>query len=454
MMNASCHWPFSTLLVLSDLTVVCGCTDPLKTRVLGHAGEESARDVWTGKRLRGLRKSFDEGVVHPYCKDCYLFSQPTGAGCKLDMENCEKGPVILQVEPSIRCNLRCPSPHCDMNNQGGTRDADFMKFEDFKRIFDSVGEHVEVLRMYNYGEPFLNADTFKMVAYAREQRPDVYIDVHTNGGPLNNDERRQAFVECGLDNAIFSIDGFWQESYEQYRRKGNVRRTLENLQSIIALRNAKGLTRPFICWRYILFKWNDSEAETSQALQFAEEIGVDQFTWLLNCGDQSWNSTRVAPGQEIWSAMQHGLWDASGEFANALFPSRRAGCPAPLRDAARLESETSSLTATPCEKLSVTVRVQNTGSTMWRAGAKRGCVLLSGFIYSGEGLSTVAHMARTELPHNMLPGECVELAVEFYAPETPGGYIAEVDMVSEFKYWFASQENPPLRMPLIVAAPA
>jgi hypothetical protein len=174
--KAPCHWPFSTLLVLSDQTVVCGCTDPGKDRILGNLSRQTAADIWSGSILDDLRSSFAEGRMHTYCSDCHLYSQPTQPGVYMQTNSIETGPVILQIEPCVRCNLRCPTAHCDLNNKGGTRDFDMLSLSDFERIFDEVAPTVQLLRMYNYGEPFFNPETTKMISYARQKQPDIFID--------------------------------------------------------------------------------------------------------------------------------------------------------------------------------------------------------------------------------------------------------------------------------------
>ena len=39
-----CHWPFTSLVVLSDLTTVCECTDGFKNRVTGNLAFNSVQD--------------------------------------------------------------------------------------------------------------------------------------------------------------------------------------------------------------------------------------------------------------------------------------------------------------------------------------------------------------------------------------------------------------------------
>jgi hypothetical protein len=48
------------------------------------------------------------------------------------------------------------------------------------------------------------------------------------------------------------------------------------------------------------------------------------------------------------------------------------------------------------------------------------------------------------------PGESADLACEFAAPDRPGRYRLELDMVDEGICWFGSTGSPTLRLPLDV----
>ena len=46
---------------------------------------------------------------------------------------------------------------------------------------------------------------------------------------------------------------------------------------------------PFLNWRYILFKWNDSDEEMNEARRLAKEqqIGVDRLCWEVSTGSSA-----------------------------------------------------------------------------------------------------------------------------------------------------------------------
>src|SRR5438128_5021086 len=66
-----CTWPWSTLVMLCDGRIVCGCADPYGKRVLGDARSASIRDVWSGPVISQLRQDLNQGGS-AFCGDCAL----------------------------------------------------------------------------------------------------------------------------------------------------------------------------------------------------------------------------------------------------------------------------------------------------------------------------------------------------------------------------------------------
>src|SRR6476661_4313104 len=66
-----CSWPWSTLVMLCDGRVVCGCADPYGKRVLGDARTGTISDIWTGSTASTLRRELNAGGSS-FCGDCPL----------------------------------------------------------------------------------------------------------------------------------------------------------------------------------------------------------------------------------------------------------------------------------------------------------------------------------------------------------------------------------------------
>ena len=69
--------------------------------------------------------------------------------------------------------------------------------------------------MNKIGEPFLNKNLSKMVAYAKASGLVEYIDLATNGSLFTKDNLSQLF-EAGLDRLNISLEGMNREQYIEY----------------------------------------------------------------------------------------------------------------------------------------------------------------------------------------------------------------------------------------------
>ncbi|HXI26313.1 MAG TPA: NBR1-Ig-like domain-containing protein [Pyrinomonadaceae bacterium] len=104
----------------------------------------------------------------------------------------------------------------------------------------------------------------------------------------------------------------------------------------------------------------------------------------------------------------------------------------------------------PNEKKTLTLRIKNTGTMLWRAYVSadgRLQVNASNTWLAEDGETVINDMdARTALPHDLKSGEEVELQLNVTAPRTPGNYILEIDMVHEGVAFFYEKNSEPLRL--------
>jgi tRNA (mo5U34)-methyltransferase len=111
--------------------------------------------------------------------------------------------------------------------------------------------------------------------------------------------------------------------------------------------------------------------------------------------------------------------------------------------------------AAPAEELLFRVRVENTGFARWLAEGERetarGAVRLTAHLISGENEEDAfLYYAGAVLPRDVGPNDSVELEMRVRAPESPGRYILEFDMVSEHLSWFEDLGSPTVRHELSV----
>jgi SAM-dependent methyltransferase len=88
----------------------------------------------------------------------------------------------------------------------------------------------------------------------------------------------------------------------------------------------------------------------------------------------------------------------------------------------------------------VTARVTNQSESVWPAGSM---VKLANHWYRDAGVVTWDD-GRADLPHDVAPGESVELTLPVNAPTAAGEYRLELDMVQEFVAWWSESGTHPV----------
>lgn len=211
-------------------------------------------------------------------------------------------PVIAQVEPANYCNLTCPL--CLTTSITKSRPKALLPFEIFKRFIDECGDYLLQLIFWNWGEPFLNPDFIRMIAYAKTK--GIIVHTSTNGNVPLDEATAYALVDSGLDSLVVAVDGASQEIYEKYRQGGRLDRVVENIQTILRVRKARGLTTPRINMRFVVMSHN--EAEIEEARELARKLGVDYFTLKTVDMPQATGAgldATYAPGQENYRRYEY-----------------------------------------------------------------------------------------------------------------------------------------------------
>ena len=143
-------------------------------------------------------------------------------------------PFTLFVDPADICNFQCAfCPTGDRDLIKGTgRFQGLLGFDLFKKIIDELElfpDKIKVLRLYKDGEPLLNKDLSKMVAYAKLSDLVPYIDTTTNG-TLIDPELIGPLIDAGLDRINISVNGINSEQYRRFTKFNfNFEKFLENI---------------------------------------------------------------------------------------------------------------------------------------------------------------------------------------------------------------------------------
>lgn len=181
-------------------------------------------------------------------------------------------PISMAIEPTTACNLRCPE--CPSGLRSFTRPTGKLDSSLFKKIINDVSDHLLYLTFYFQGEPYLNPKFLDMVKIAGQHK--VYTTTSTNAHFLDEENAKKT-VESGLNRLIISIDGASQETYESYRKEGDLTKVLEGTQNILKWRKKLKSKSPKVVWQFLVVKPN--EHEIPKIKQLAKEYGVDKVAF-------------------------------------------------------------------------------------------------------------------------------------------------------------------------------
>jgi MoaA/NifB/PqqE/SkfB family radical SAM enzyme len=150
-----------------------------------------------------------------------------------------------------------------------------LSFEHFKRYLEPFAPYLFEAYMHNWGESLLNKQVYRMIDYAQSQ--NVGTNLSSNFVDIDADDIDN-LLDCGLEYLVVSLDGTSQETYGQYRIRGNYERVVANLVELIRRRHARKKTTPVIEWQFIVMKQNEHQIPEAEAL--AKKIGVDLLRFL------------------------------------------------------------------------------------------------------------------------------------------------------------------------------
>lgn len=203
-------------------------------------------------------------------------------------------PYGILVDPMNGCQLACPGcVHSARSKE--LRLFDWVPgvlteplFADFMRRY---GPYAIQTDFYNYGEPLLNPNTPRFIHIAKTYLARTSVSTNMNVKHFD----AEAYITCGLDYMTLSIDGATQNTYERYRRKGDLEAVFTNVRSLLQTRTRMGKLAPLVSWQYLAFEHNEHEID--DAIRMAEQLGVDRFI-LGSPYEVSWDDPSIRPSKQ------------------------------------------------------------------------------------------------------------------------------------------------------------
>ena len=418
--------------MLCDGRMVCGCADPYGKRVLGDAKSEGVAAIWTGERAGTLRRELNAGGSR-FCGDCPL-KLPLRKDDAVPQRDLDvpQLPSRLYIECTAACNISCAQACCAPETGiTRTRNAGMLDFDLFTTVVDEAGPSLVRIDFFNYGEAFLHKRAVEMCEYVKARYPHVYLYTSTNGLAFTEEAVRR-LVRSGIDEVTFSVDGATPETYARYRQRGDFGRAMANLRTTVEEKARLGLDVPFVNWRYILFRWNDSDREMDLARRLAADMGLDRLCWEITDHPESAFSRRFAPGTAGHEAIRHEIWDSSN-LGNAI-PGATPRARIEIRGAPR----ESPIEGRSGGRLHLDARVRNLCQRPFAATATYGrrLVRLGAQLRSADGTLLGLDHARASLPRALGAGDRADLRIEVPLPQASGRYQLAFDLVSEGVDWF------------------
>ena len=257
------------ITVNSDLTVSCNCQDYDGTGHIGDLRKNTFAEVYFGPVAQRFRDELAKGKIPvPTCVRCTMR--------RLPKDTAPPKPHLphrgMMLENTVLCNVDCIG--CAREGAADIRSNKRMPLEELTRMADLVQQlKLKKLFYLNLGEPFLSPAIGQELSVLRAKNPDLWIEVSTNGILLNTDAKREAALN--LSHIQFSVHGISNAMLEKYMRHSNFDKAYEAMKDLAAYRNARGLKKPVLEWKYLLFNWNDHPKMIQRAIEMAKAAGLD-----------------------------------------------------------------------------------------------------------------------------------------------------------------------------------
>jgi len=179
-------------------------------------------------------------------------------------------PIALAIEPTTACNLKCPE--CPSGLRSFTRNPGNIEPSLFKKIIDELHTHTLYLTFYFQGEPYIHQKFLEMVAYASSK--NLFTTTSTNAHFIDSETAKKT-IQSGLNCLIISIDGVTQETYEQYRKGGELNKVIEGAKNILYWKKKLNSIYPLVYFQFLVVKPNEHQVE--EIKEIANKLEVDKL---------------------------------------------------------------------------------------------------------------------------------------------------------------------------------
>lgn len=187
-------------------------------------------------------------------------------------------PVMVQVEPTIHCNIQCQMCVNPIMNRAKMH----MSLEQFKKIVDDLPP-LKKMSLVGAGEPLMNPSLFEMIAYANSKH--IEIGFATNG-MLLDEEMCAKVIASGARWVNISVDSASPKKYEKIRRGADFNKLIKNIRNLKILNDEENKLEISV-W-FVVMK--DNIDDLPGVVKLAGELGIGKVFAQL---EHSWSDNRI-----------------------------------------------------------------------------------------------------------------------------------------------------------------
>jgi len=191
----------------------------------------------------------------------------------------------IKVEPSPICQLKCPGClQSDPEYVKQFKNIELLTLKDLKKIINPISNKLIGVSLSDYGEPMLNKSLIPMIEYIHSK--NIATTFPTNFSMKLSEDKIEQLAASGLDSIKISLDGASEETYIKYRINGNYNLVLKNVKLLSKAKKKRGLKRPKIIWKFVVFDHNRHEIEIVKNRY--RSLGFDSYLFAYDGhGDSS-----------------------------------------------------------------------------------------------------------------------------------------------------------------------
>ena len=200
----------------------------------------------------------------------FIFSDP---GWLRDYDPPRTFPFWVNIESTNVCNLDC----LFCSRQLATCARGYMSDETLGKIVREVAQYPPAaMRVAGWGEPLLHPKFLDHVRLIKASA--IPLKVYTNGIKLT-EEMMEGFIEAGLDELQFSMQGLTPEQYEFNRRKADFNIFQQNVEMAARVRGRLRSAKPFLSILTSVLKSELKSADPGHFIdhwsRYVDKIAVD-----------------------------------------------------------------------------------------------------------------------------------------------------------------------------------